>query len=175
MVTFRSVASKVSGVRRRTLWQLLMVGAIVNCILGAFAIKTVWATPPQGFTSTNLVGPATLDEFDTWAHADDWRIRLKSRDVSDVYVTHLQIVPGGHGGWHSHPGPSIISVKAGTATFYDECNDFMPANYATGTAFVEDAGCVHLLANEGNVDLEVIVVQIVPRGAPRRIDEDSPF
>jgi hypothetical protein len=40
---------------------------------------------------------------------------------------------------------------------------------------VEDAGCVHLLANEGDVDLEVIVVQIVPQGAPRRIDEPAPY
>jgi hypothetical protein len=34
---------------------------------------------------------------------------------------------------------------------------------------------VHLLANGGDVDLEVVVVQIVPRGAPRRIDEPAPF
>jgi hypothetical protein len=40
---------------------------------------------------------------------------------------------------------------------------------------VEDAGCVHLLANEGSADLEVVVVQIVPLGAPRRIDEPAPF
>ena len=28
---------------------------------------------------------------------------------------------------------------------------------------------------DGNVDLEVVVVQIVPRGAPRRVDEPAPF
>jgi hypothetical protein len=39
---------------------------------------------------------------------------------------------------------------------------------------VEDAGCVHLLANEGDEDLVVVVVQIVPLGAPRRIDEAAP-
>jgi quercetin dioxygenase-like cupin family protein len=161
--------------RGRTQWQLMVAGAFATGILGAFAIKTVWATPPQGFTATNLVGPILVDEFDTRAHADDWRVRLKTWDESDVYVTHIKIVPGGHGGWHSHPGPSIISVKAGTATFYDECADFMPASYSAGTGFVEEAGCVHLLANEGNVDLEVIVIQIVPRGAPRRIDEPAPF
>ena len=175
MFTFRSVGFKVQRVKRRTLWQLMASGVIATCVFGAFAIKTVWATPPQGFTSTSLVGPVMVDEFDTMAHDDDWGVRLKTRDVSDVYVTHIKIVPGGHGGWHSHPGPSIISVKAGTATFYDECADFEPATYPAGTGFVEDAGCVHLLANEGYVDLEVIVVQIVPRGAPRRIDEPAPF
>jgi hypothetical protein len=39
---------------------------------------------------------------------------------------------------------------------------------------VEDAGCVHKLVNQGNVDLEVFVMQLVPRGAPRRIDEPAP-
>src|SRR5205814_2579003 len=110
-------------------------------------------TPPQGFTSTSIVGPVTLGEFDTMAEADDWKVRLKAKGPSDVYVTHLQIVPGGHGGWHSHPGASFITFKAGTATFYDDCDAFVRHQYATGTGFVEDAGCVHLLANEGDVDL----------------------
>jgi quercetin dioxygenase-like cupin family protein len=153
----------------------VLAGALVACGLGGFRLGLAWATPPQGFTPTNIVGPVTLDEFDTFAERDDdWKARLKTKGPSDVYITHLKIVPGGHGGWHSHPGPSIITVKAGTATFYDECNDFVPQVYPTGSGFVEDAGCVHLLTNEGSVDLEVVVVQIVPQGAPRRIDEADP-
>jgi quercetin dioxygenase-like cupin family protein len=155
--------------------KLMVAGAFVAYALGAFATKTARATPPLGFTATNLVGPVMLDEFDTMAHAHHWKSRLKTKGLSDVYVTHIKIVPGGHGGWHSHPGPSIITVQSGTAAFYDECDNFTPQAYAAGTGFVEDAGCVHLLANEGNVDLEVVVVQIVPLGAPRRIDEPAPF
>jgi quercetin dioxygenase-like cupin family protein len=175
MFRCKTVGRVANNVGRRVPLKLLVAGAFVAGALGAFAIKTAWATPPQGFTSTSLIGPVTLDEFDTFAHTEDWKARLKTQGVSDVYVTNLKIVPGGHGGWHSHPGPSIITVKSGTATFYDECNAFFPQSYPAGTGFVEDAGCVHLLANEGNVDLEVIVMQIVPRGAPRRIDEPAPF
>ena len=155
-------------------WKLVLAGALVACGVGGIAAGLAWATPPQGLTSTGLVGPVEFDEFDTMAETEDWKVRLKAKGLSDVYVTHLKLVPGGHGGWHSHPGPSIIAVKSGTATFYDECNDFTPQVYPAGTGFVEDAGCVHLLANEGNVDLEVVVMQIVPRGAPRRIDEADP-
>jgi quercetin dioxygenase-like cupin family protein len=158
---------------RKTL-KLTLAAGLVACGLGGFRVGLAWATPPQGFTSTSIVGPVAFGEFDTTAEADDWKVRLKAKGLSDVYVTHLKIVPGGHGGWHSHPGPSLISVKAGTATFYDDCVDFVPQVFAAGTGFVEDAGCVHLLANEGDVDLEVIVVQIVPLGAPRRIDEADP-
>ena len=154
--------------------KLTLAAGLVTFGLGGFGLGLAWATPPQGFTSTSLVGPVLMDEVSTHIETDDWGAKLKTKGFSDVYVTHLKIVPGGHGGWHSHPGPSIISVKAGTATFYDECDDFVRHQYAAGTGFVEDAECVHLLANEGDVDLEVIVVQIVPLGAPRRIDEPDP-
>ena len=144
-------------------------------VAGAFATQTARATPPSGFTATNIVGPVKLDDIHTLIETPAYGAMIKTRGQSDVYVTHLKIKPGGHGGWHSHPGPSIITVKSGTASFYDECDNFTPHAYAAGTGFAEDAGCVHLLANEGDVDLEVVVVQIVPLGAPRRIDEPAPF
>ncbi|MGI8980659.1 MAG: cupin domain-containing protein [Pirellulaceae bacterium] len=155
--------------------KLMLAGLVVASAFGGIAIGIAWATSGSGITSTTLVGPVLFDEIDTKAETDDWKIELKTKGLSDVYVTHIKIVPGGYSGWHSHPGPSIISVKAGTATFYDECDGAVtPHHYPAGTGFVEDAGCVHILKNEGNVDLEVIVVQIVPFGAPRRIDEQAP-
>ena len=174
MFTSKSVGPTANGARPRMPWKLMVAGAFVACAVGACALKTARATAPVGFTATNLVGPVMVGDFDTMAEADDWKVRLKAKGLSDVYVTHIKIAPSGHGGWHSHPGPSIIAVKSGTATFYDECNDFEPQDFPAGTGFVEDAGCVHLLTNEGNVDLEVIVTQIVPHGAPRRIDEPAP-
>jgi quercetin dioxygenase-like cupin family protein len=154
--------------------KLMVMAASVACVCGLIALPIAWATLPQGFTSTNIVGPVVLDEIHTKAEGDDWKVELKAKGFSDVYMTNIKIVPGGHGGWHSHPGPSIITVKSGTATFYDECDDFLRHSYPAGTGFVEDAGCVHLLANEGDVDLEVVIFQIVPVGAPRRIDEPDP-
>ena len=67
------------------------------------------------------------------------------------------------------------TVRSGTATFYDDCIDpTIPLVFPAGTGFVEDAECVHILVNEGDVDLEVVVMQIVPFGAPRRIDQPQP-
>src|SRR5262249_34890279 len=175
MFMFKTEGTVGQGARRRMPWKLMVAGAFVACALGAFAITPARATPPQSFTATNLVGPVALGDFDTVAQDDDWKVRLKARDVSDVYVTHIKIAPGGHGGWHSHPGPSPLTAKSCTATVLDECNDFIPESFTAGSGFVEDADCVHLLANDGDVDLEVVVIQIVPRGAPRRIDEPSPF
>src|SRR5262249_19691779 len=136
------VQARGTGGQSASRWmprKLIVAAAFVACAFGGLAIGIAWATPGQGITSTVLVGPATMDEVDTMADADDWKIKLKTKGVSDVYVTRITIVPGGHGGWHSHPGPSIITVKSGTATFYDECNDFAPQSYPAGTGFVEDA------------------------------------
>jgi quercetin dioxygenase-like cupin family protein len=153
---------------------LMLAGLFIACTFAALAPGFVWATPPKGLTTTPIVGPVVVDEIQTVHEIRDYGVMLKTRGLSDVYITHLRIAPGGHGGWHSHPGPSIITVRAGTATFYDECNDFQPDSYSAGGGFVEDAECVHLLANEGTEDLEVVVVQIVPHDAPRRIDEPAP-
>jgi len=175
MFRFKSVRAAVSSARRKITWKLMVAGAFVACTFGAFAIGIAWATPPLGFTATPIVGPTAMDEVRSVHQTPDWGAMIMTRGLSDVYITNLKIVPGGHGGWHSHPGPSIIAVKSGTATFYDECDDFVPQHFAAGSAFVEDAECVHLLTNEGDVDLEVVVIQIVPKGAPRRIDEPAPY
>jgi quercetin dioxygenase-like cupin family protein len=155
--------------------KLMLAGAAVACAFGAVAWQFAWATPPVGFVPVNIVGPVVLEEINTKSETDD-RIQIKSKGLSDVYVTSITIAPGGHGGWHSHPGPSIITIKSGTASFYDDCDDpIVRREYPAGTGFVEDAGCVHLLANESDVvPLEVVVVQLVPFGAPRRIDEAAP-
>src|SRR5262245_66262662 len=108
---------------RKTL-KLALAGAFVACAVGGIALRDTRATPPtQGFTSTSLAGPAVLGPVNSRAETRDWGIQIRTRGESDVYVTHLKLAPGANGGWHSHPGPSIIAVKSGTATFYDDCID----------------------------------------------------
>ena len=154
-----------------------VAGALVACAVGGVALRDSRATPPseEGFTPTPLARAVLKQDINTRAETDDWQIELKTRGESEVFFTHFKLAPGAHGGWHSHPGPSIIAVKSGTATFYDDCVDpNIPQRFPAGTGFVEDAGCVHILVNEGDVDLEVVVMQIVPKGATRRIDEADP-
>ncbi len=85
------------------------------------------------------------------------------------------IAPGGTFGWHSHPGPSLVIVKSGTATFYlaadRKCS---PIVVPSGTGFVDNGHDVHVVRNEGSVDLVTVVVSLVPAGFQRRIDEPAP-
>lgn len=138
------------------------------------AWRVAWATPGQGLTITPLSGPATLGPINTKSETDGHEIEIRSTGSSDVFVARIQIAPGGRGGWHSHPGPSIISVVAGTATFYQGDDPNTPHVYVAGAGFVEDADVVHDVRNEGDGPLELIVLQIVPPGAPRRIDQPKP-
>src|SRR5262249_17277020 len=101
-------------------------------------------------------------------------VDLKTEGISDVYVVQNVILPGGNTGWHSHPGPSIISVVSGTATEY-RSDDPDPVVYAAGTAFVDEGGDhAHIIVNQGSDNLVLIAFQILPTGAPRRIEVRAP-
>jgi quercetin dioxygenase-like cupin family protein len=156
---------------------LLFAGILVACAVGGFALGFAQATPPSaGFTPTHIVGPSDFGNIDTKAETDDWEAEIRVKGRSDVYMTHFKLAPGAHGGWHSHPGPSFIAVRSGTATVYCACEDPIERDvYPAGSGFVEDAYCVHIVVNEGTTDLEFVVMQIVPRNAPRRIDEPDPL
>jgi len=154
--------------------KLLSAGVFVGCAFGLIAVRVAWATPGQGLTITNISGPATLGPISTKSETDGLEVEIKTKGSSHVFVARIQIAPGGRGGWHSHPGPSIISVVSGTATFYQADDPNTPHVYLAGSGFVEDANLVHDVRNEGDADLELVVLQIVPVGAPRRIDQPAP-
>ena len=84
--------------------------------------------------------------------------------------------PGSDTGWHSHPGPSLIFVVAGTVTNYTSGDRACrPQVYVAGSSFVDEGGKdSHLLRNEGTVPAETIAVQLLPTGSTRRIDEPVP-
>ena len=173
MFLFKTVGAIAGGARRRMPWRLTAAGAFVVCAVGGFALGFAWATPGAGISTTIISGPVELDETRVVAQSPDHGVVFKTRELSDVYVVYNKIVPGGHTGWHSHPGISFVMVRAGTATEYHD-DGANPTVYKAGTCLVEPAGRVHLIANEGNTDLELVAFQIIPFGATRRIDEDAP-
>ena len=55
------------------------------------------------------------NEFDQYG----WDLKLKVKGDSDVYIVQntfpRELTPG----WHTHPGPSLVTVTAGTITAYE--------------------------------------------------------
>ena len=105
-----------------------------------------------------------------------WDLIMRVKGDSDVYIIQNTFPPGAHTGWHTHPGPSLITVVSGELTVYDAADPTCtPHVYHAGESFT-DIGCgdVHLVRNEGNVQAVNVAVQIVPADAARRIDADQP-
>ena len=157
----------------------ISLGAV---LLGVTAYKgvaayggTVLATQSSGVTVTPLAPVAHFDQIHTKAKSGDWMAQIKTKGVSDLHVVQVTIQPGGTLGWHSHLGPSFVTVKSGTATFYDgDDPTCTPHVVPAGSGLFEPAGDVHIVRNEGSEPLVNVVIQLLPAGAPRLIPEPSP-
>jgi quercetin dioxygenase-like cupin family protein len=157
--------------------------AIAALVVGAtLVVVPALATPAQGVTTSQIatgrfadIDVRALTDIDTGTRTDFWQARINTKGVSDLHVLQNTIVPGGTFGWHSHPGPSLVIVKSGTATFY-MADDLTCAPHVVpaGSGFVDEGSDVHVVRNEGTVDLVTVVVSFVPAGATRRIDEPAP-
>lgn len=136
------------------------------------------ATPPSGVSFT-VIARATLPAFDVKRKIKelDWRVDLAADQPIDVVVVIFTVQPGGQGGWHTHPGPSLWTVTKGTMTIYDG-NDptCTPRLYSAGTGDVEAETNTHIhnLRNEGTTVAETVVTFLVPVGADLRIDLPNP-
>jgi quercetin dioxygenase-like cupin family protein len=149
----------------------------------ALVVVPARATPPSPEVITTPIGMGRFANIDTSVKTDIdsgtptefWRARIKTKRSSDLHVLQNTIPPGETFGWHSHPGPSLVIVKSGTATFYLAADPTCrPHVVPAGSGFVDQGHDVHVVRNEGSVDLVTVVVSLVPAGFARRIDEPSP-
>jgi quercetin dioxygenase-like cupin family protein len=158
--------------RRRTLTAIAAVGALIGTTL---IVVPALATPPSGVTSTTIA-QGILDPIKTKSKVGDWEVEIETRGQSNLVVVENRVAPGGDFGWHSHPGPSLVIVKSGTATFYrGDDPTCTPKVYEQGDAFADPTGgVVHIVRNEGDTELVVIVTRLLAPGVPARIDEPDP-
>ena len=154
----------------------MITGVSVAYVSGALA------TPAAGVTSTTFavgrfdnIDVRTKTDIDPGPARHFWRARLKTRKASDLYVLQNTVTPGGTFGWHSHPGPSLIIVKSGTATYYmADDRKCRPHVVEAGQGFVDEGSSTHLVRNEGTVDLVTVVASFLPAGFTRRIEQPAP-
>ena len=150
---------------------LLATGAL---LASAWISAPALATPASGFSSEQLA-KGVYDAMQLTADKDGkWDLTLKTKDESDVYVVRNTIVPGGQSGWHTHPGPSLITVTSGQITMY-ESDLCQPRVFGVGNGAIDfGSGHLHNIRNEGSVNAVTVVVQVIPKDAARRIDAPEP-
>src|SRR5687767_11856566 len=155
------------------------------------AVSTVAAaalmTPGSGILSAPVFVRADF------ADRTDIKFKVKggAQEVINVaaaqqtVMQQIVIGPGGHTGWHSHPGPVVVLVKTGTMSFYDgddpTCTE---RTYTVGEAFVDSGqGHVHIARNEStteNLELWATYFDVPPPPPPPasqsnfRIDAPDP-
>ena len=177
---------------------LLLIGPAL-VIIAALTAVPARATPPSPsgppaappyLMTEYILSPlpgnkATFDEIDVSAKWDTnpspdityfWKARIDTKGTSDLYVVRNTFDSGATTGWHTHPGPSLITVTVGTITAYDgDDPTCTPHVYPQGSTFIDaGGGHVHLLRNESGATAVTVAVQLVPAGFARRIDKPNP-
>ena len=146
----------------------------------AVAISTglAWATPGAGSSST-LLGRGTFeDAFKVkreFPGGSDWEVEVEAKPALDVATQLITFQPGGHSGWHSHPGPVFISVMSGTMTFYESDDPTcQPVVRTAGQGYLDTGEHAHIARNESGAPATNVVTYFAPPGAALRIDQPNP-
>ncbi len=96
----------------------------------------------------------------------------------DMVFQVLTIQPGGHTGWHTHPGPTFVAVAEGEGTLYrGGGTGCTPTKYAVGSGFLQHSTETHNMRNEGSAALVLHAFYLLPAGtatAAIRIDQAQP-
>lgn len=140
-----------------------------------FVASPANATPASGFAGTQIAKGAYGAMMVKGERTGNWDVKLTTKGESDVYVTRNVIAIDGQSGWHTHPGPSLITVTVGEITVYDSDDPLCtPKVYGTGEGFVDSGDHAHLLRNQSGAVAETVAVQFLAAGAVRRIDASAP-
>jgi quercetin dioxygenase-like cupin family protein len=103
---------------------------------------------------------------------DEWRAELTTSGPSNFIVQDVVYAPGGHTGWHSHPGILLSSVISGSIEWYDSrCRKHV---YNAGDSLTESTQN-HYVRNVDTVtNARFMVTYVIAKGQPRRIDQPAP-
>jgi hypothetical protein len=124
------------------------------------------STVPTGFLAThNSVDQLRVSPF----------ARAIKRQRADVLVQHVRLGPNAATGWHTHPGPAIVTVVGppgdsltppGSLTYEDACRQ---VTYGVGQGFLDRGfGHVHrAIAGPGGADF--YVTYVLPSGSATHV------
>jgi quercetin dioxygenase-like cupin family protein len=149
-----------------------VVAATIGLVgVGALA-PVALASPPSGFTPTNLVKA----DLDRTVHLNSDRVKFQTKDPTDVLVQKVVIGPGGSSGWHHHPGMVVVAVQSGVVTVWDSsCNQktYGPG-LSNGSVFVEGGDEPGQVTSAGGAT--VYATFVAPNADPPvfRIEDDAP-
>jgi hypothetical protein len=155
---------------RRT--QKAVLGAVILLpVLAGIAL----ATPGIGIIAAPVHARGTAEELNVHSKAG---VKLQTKSSVDFVTQQITIGPGGSTGWHSHPGPVLVTVKSGALTLvYADDSACEGRTFSAGQSFVDRGDEIdHNAFNRGTTNVELWATYLVPGapGTPARIDEADP-
>jgi quercetin dioxygenase-like cupin family protein len=154
--------------------RLLMMVTTTALVLGAgvavagHVTEVDPGTVPTGF----LAAHNSFDKVPVRAIA-----RAVTPDGADVFVQHVRLDPNAQTGWHTHPGPALVTVVRGSLTYEDAAVGVCRKTvYQAGEGFVDRGfGHVHrAIAGPDGVDFYVTYI-LPPGSASHVIPTTAPF
>ena len=119
------------------------------------------ATVPTGFLAAhNRIGDVPVSAL----------ARAVNPDGADIFVQHVRLGANAPTGWHTHPGPALVTVVKGSLTYEDaEAKTCNRITYAAGEGFVDRGfGHVHR-AVAGAEGVDFYVVYLLPPGTATHV------
>jgi quercetin dioxygenase-like cupin family protein len=126
------------------------------------------ATPGIGILSAPVHARGTLGD-DQVVNSKSG-VHLKTKGSVDVATQQIVIAGGGSTGWHSHPGPVLVTVKSGALRLiYADDATCTGTVYEAGDSFVDRGDeVIHIARNASATDpVELWATYLVP-GDPGR-------
>jgi len=161
---------------RRTTLVFIALAALLGLVVGRSL-----ATPARGVSAETAIGPLVdrplnADvEFENGTKAE---VELRTKGPILVAQQRAVVAPNGTIGWHSHPGPTVVTILSGTMSFYHDEDCTKEINFEQGDSFSNLPGEIHLARNEdGAVPLVFFASYYLPPGTPLsgiRVNRDSP-
>ena len=150
--------------------QVLAIGALVLLASAALSL----ASPPVGVTPT-ILGRGTYESFKLRTPPEALvDLKLEAKDPLDVIVRTHDYAIGSSTGWHTHPGPVLITVIQGEVTFYDyDDPTCTPTLVSAGQGYV-DTGHGHIGRNESGQPAKDVTVIFAPVALPFRDELPAP-
>lgn len=140
------------------------IGAGLTLLVAVVAAQAMAHGNPDAATGVHLT-PLSTGTFGSSVRADGAGTVFKTHGAKEMLTSAITVDPGGSFGWHSHPGPVLVTVIKGTLTEYHaEGRRCAHETVTVGQAFVESGGFVHLARNETASPVEVNAIFFAPPG-----------
>ena len=146
-------------------WIAALAAVTVLAVSGAALANHVTqvdpTTVPTGFLAAhNAIGDVPVSAL----------ARAVAAGGTDLFIQHVRLGANAATGWHTHPGPALVAVVAGSLAYQDaEANTCESVTYAAGEGFV-DRGFGHVHRAVAGADgVDFYVVYLLPPGSTTHI------